>query len=132
MLKGLSKSKKSNQGIPVTTSSTANLFKKSKITTDAAGPISYQQAEAERSASIHPVEDGDNSYPQAKAVIENVQDMEHIKAADEKQLSLKEAPATKETDSSHVPDGKDVVADSYVDDNDGQLNLCQCEACVIL
>lgn len=133
MLKALSpmaKNKKSNQGIPVTKSSMSDLFKKSKVATDAVGPISYQTAEAERSSSTQAVENNDFAEPPTKSVIENATDEEQVKGMDEKQVSLEKEAAA---DPSDILSKGGVAADVYMDDNDGGLNnMCHCEACIIL
>ena len=132
MLKALSptaKNKKSNQGIPATKSSMSDLFKKSKVATDAApGPISYQTAEAERSASMHPSDNDVSTDLQTttKAVVDNVPDGE---GSDNKQMSPERDAAANPSELSK----EDAVADAYIDDNDGGLGgHCNCEGCIIL
>ena len=132
VLKALSpaaKNKQTNQGVPIKKSTTADLFRKSKRAMDGGVPISYQQAEAERKSSNHPI-DSPIMNGQSKTVIENVQEIESIKALDKGKHLEKEGQnpvKAKRLD----PPTKD-IADAYTDDNDGKRMDCECGACIIL
>lgn len=138
MLKAISpmvKHKKTNQGIG--TRSTTDLFRKSKAPTNSA-PIPYAQAESERTASKQPtkapnadsVSANSTSNPpavvyQTKTVIENVQEVDRIKALDN---SMRDFGGKGDVSEVKQPTDavKDVAADAYFDDNakSQKENMC--------